>query len=193
MSFNKTYRVNLSPDFAIDLDMMDIGNGFCIYSFDMTGEAEWNSIAAAELKKKLASYDFDGIVTVQTKSCGLCQMLSSNMGFPRYLELRKSRKGFMLDPKGVSVESITTKGKQELWIGKEKYRHFQGKKLCFLDDVVSTGGTIDAVLALAKEINIEISVIACVLTEGGDREEYRGIPLVSLDNIPLPGKLLGAD
>ena len=45
--------------------------------------------------------------------------------------------------------------RDRLWIGKEKYSHFTGKKLCFLDDVVSTGGTIEAVLALAKEIGIE--------------------------------------
>lgn len=96
---------------------------------------------------------------------------------------------FMIEPKGVTVESITTHGQQELWIGKEKYSAFQGKRLCFLDDVVSTGGTIEAVLALAKEIGIEIAVIACALTEGERRSEYKGIPLVSLDHIPLPGKL----
>lgn len=73
---------------------------------------------------------------------------------------------------------------QELWIGKEKYAAFQGKKLCFLDDVVSTGGTIEAVLALAKEIGIEISVIACALTEGEERACYKGIPLVCLGSYP---------
>ena len=170
----------------MELPLLDIGDGFRIYSFDMTGEAEWNRVAARELLKKLEPYAFDGIVTVQTKSCGLAQAISAK--FPRYLELRKSRKSFMIDPKGVTVQSITTHGQQELWIGREKYRHFQGKKLCFLDDVVSTGGTIEAAFALAKEIGVEISVIACVLTEGQERTEYQGIPLVCLDHIPLPGK-----
>ena len=55
--------------------------------------------------------------------------------------------------------------------------------------LLSTGGTIEAVFALAKEIGVEISVIACVLTEGTPRTEYQGIPLVSLDHIPLPGKI----
>ena len=110
-------------------------------------------------------------MTVQTKSCGLAQAISAN--FPRYLELRKSRKSFMIDPKGVKVQSITTHGQQELWIGREKYGHFQGKKLCFLDDVVSTGGTIEAVFALAREIGVEIAVIACALTEGQERTEYK--------------------
>ena len=183
----ETHRVYLAPDYPVDLQLMDIGDGFHIYSFDMTGECEWNRVAARELLKKLEGYEFDGCVTVQTKSCGLTQAISAN--YPRYLELRKSRKAFMVDPKGIEVQSITTHGKQELWIGREKYEAFRGKKLCFLDDVVSTGGTIEAVLKLAKEIEIEIVCICCALTEGGTRTEYKGIPLVSLDNIPLPGKI----
>ena len=187
MEWPKTHRIHLSEDFSVDLALLDIGGGFSIYSFDMTGEAQWNRVAAAELKQKLAPYAFDGIVTVQTKSCGLAQALSTELGFDRYLELRKSRKPFMVEPKGIKVQSITTHGEQELWIGKEKFAAFQGKRLCFLDDVVSTGGTIDSVFALAKEVGVEISVVACALTEGERRTEYKGIPLVSLDHIPLPG------
>jgi len=44
-------------------------------------------------------------------------------------------------------------------------------------------------LELAKKIGIEIAVVACALTEGTRRTEYKGIPLVSLDHIPLPGKM----
>ena len=186
MKFADTYTVHLSENYPVELPKLDIGDGVCIYSFDMTGECEWNRVAAEELLKKLAPYEFDGFVTVQTKSCGISQAISAN--FPKYLEIRKSKKAFMVDPVGVSVQSITTHGKQELWIGKEKYQHFVGKKLCFLDDVVSTGGTIDAMLELAKKIDIEIVAIACVLTEGTRRTEYKGIPLVCLDHIPLPGK-----
>ena len=184
---NKTYTVHLSPDYTVELPMLDIGDGFCIYSFDMTGECEWNRVAAEELLKKLEPYEFDGFMTVQTKSCGLTQAISKD--YPKYLEVRKSKKGFMVDPVGVTVQSITTQAKQELWIGREKYQHFVGKKLCFLDDVVSTGGTIKSVLALAEKIGVEISVIACVLTEATRWTEYEGIPVVSLDHIPLPGKI----
>ena len=47
-----TYTVHLSPDFSVNLPLLDIGDGFCIYSFDMTGEAQWNRVAAAQLKEK---------------------------------------------------------------------------------------------------------------------------------------------
>ena len=188
-NWSDKYTVHLSPDFSVDLPLLDIGDGFYIYSFDMTGEARWNREAAAQLKEKLAPYDFDGFVTVQTKSCGLTQATCTECGFDEYLEFRKRRKSFMIDPVGVEVTSITTHGKQELWIGKEKYARFQGKKLCFMDDVVSTGGTIDAAMELCSKIGVEICVIACALLEGEHRDQYKGIPLVSLDWIPLPGKI----
>ncbi|MBP7401903.1 MAG: adenine phosphoribosyltransferase [Clostridia bacterium] len=185
--FPPVWKVRLGPDCEIDLPLMDIGGGFCIYSFDMTGEADWNRAAARQLTEKLAAFDFDSFVTVQTKSSGLTQAISG--AHASYLELRKSRKSFMKEPKHVVAKSITTEDPQQLWIGKEKYEKFQGKRLCFIDDVVSTGGTIDAVIAMAGKVGFELAVIACVLTEGEKRTEYKGIPLVSLDHIPLPGKI----
>ncbi len=182
-----SWTVYLGEDYPVKLPRMELGDGFYIYSFDMTGESQWNRHAAAALQQKLAPYDFDGFVTVQTKSSGLCQELAREM--PSYLELRKARKDFMKNPRHVSARSITTQGQQELWIGQEKYEQFKGKKLCFVDDVVSTGGTLEAVLLMAKEIGFEITVIACVLTEGEERTHYRDIPLISLGNIPLPGHI----
>ena len=43
----ETHRIFLAPDFSVDLPLLDIGDGFCIYSFDMTGESQWNRAAAA--------------------------------------------------------------------------------------------------------------------------------------------------
>ena len=57
----------------------------------------------------------------------------------------------MRDPKGITVKSITTaRASRSCGSAGRNMSAFQGKKLCFLDDVVSTGGTIDAVLELAE-------------------------------------------
>ena len=136
------------------------------------------------------SYDHRTDPTIMLKLYfpgSLTQAICTETGRDEYLELRKSRKSFMIDPVGVEVTSITTHGKQELWIGREKYARFRGKTLCFLDDVVSTGGTIDAAMELTAQLGIRIGVIACALLEGERRDSYKGIPLVSLDWIPLPG------
>ena len=80
----------------------------------------------------------------------------------------------MKDPKHVLVESIRPRASRNCGSA-GKIRTVPGQKLCFVDDVVSTGGTVDAAMTMAKEIRFEISVIACVLTEGG-RTHYRRIP-----------------
>ena len=48
-NWSDKYTVHLSPDFSVDLPLLDIGDGFYIYSFDMTGEARWNREAAAQI------------------------------------------------------------------------------------------------------------------------------------------------
>lgn len=189
-TWSPTHTIHLGPDCSPDIPLVDIGGGFRIYAFDLTGETRWNNVAAEQLAARLKPYDFDAIVTVQTKSCCLAQALSERLGMPRYLEIRKSRKPFMTEPVGVTVQSITTTHRQEMWVGKEKYLPFVGKRLCFLDDVVSTGGTIDAMLELAGKIGVRISVIACILTEKTPWTRYHDIPVVSLDHIPLPGTSL---
>jgi len=95
----EVWKVHLAPEYEISLPLMDLGGGFRIYSFDMTGEAEWNSVAAEALTKKLAGYDFYSFVTVQTKSSGLTQASAAAFKFRNYLELRKSHKGFMKEPR----------------------------------------------------------------------------------------------
>ena len=49
-----------------------------------------------------------------------------------------------------------------------------GKKVCFLDDVVSTGGTIDAVLELAPKIGVEVSDLAAAWEWPALKEFYAG-------------------
>lgn len=60
------WKVHLGADLEIELPLMDLGNDFYIYSFDMTGESQWNRHAAKALTEKLAGCSYDGFVTVQT-------------------------------------------------------------------------------------------------------------------------------
>ena len=46
MKYPDTYTIHLSKDYPVELDKLDIGDGFCIYSFDLCGECEWNRVAA---------------------------------------------------------------------------------------------------------------------------------------------------
>ena len=183
---SQTYRIKISDSLEADLPLITFDNGFKIYSFDMMGETKWNKAAALELKKRLKNYSFDIFVTAEAKAIALTQELSSLFDHDKYVILRKSKKLYMQDPIKLDVKSITTEKVQQFYIGREKMQFLAGKNVCLADDVVSTGGTVDAFMELSKQVGFTIKVIACVLTEGERWEDYKGIPLISLDHIPLP-------
>ncbi len=181
-----SYRVQLHKDLTLDLPLVTFPNGFQIYSFDMLGKGKWNYLTALSLKEKLAPYDFSILITAEAKAIGMVQALAQEYHHEEYVVFRKSKKPYMTDPISVEVTSITTDRQQEFWLGKESFSLLKGKTVCLADDVVSTGGTIDAFITLAKEVGFTIGVIACALTEGEERSHYKGIPLVCLDHFPLP-------
>lgn len=180
------YTVKLHQDLTIDLPLVTFPSGFQIYSFDMLGKGRWNELAAISLKEKLKDYDFSVFITAEAKAIGLVQELSHQFDHEEYVVFRKSKKPYMTDPISVDVKSITTDRQQKFWLGKESFSLLKGKTVCLADDVVSTGGTIDAFLTLAEKVGFTIGVIACALTEGELRSHYKGIPLVTLDHFPLP-------
>ena len=181
-----SYKVKLHEDLILDLPLVTFPNGFQIYSFDMLGKSKWNYLSALALNEKLASYDFSVFITAEAKAIVMVHVLAQGYRHEDYVVFRKSKKPYMTDPISVEVTSITTDRQQHFWLGKESFSLLKGKTVCLADDVVSTGGTIDAFITLSEEVGFTIGVIACALTEGEKRTHYKGIPLVTLDHFPLP-------
>ena len=154
------------------------------------GQTEWNKEAALELCRQLADagYEFDIILTAEAKAVALAQELSDCLGHPRYVVLRKSPKLYMRKPiVVVDVLSITTRAPQNFYLGNDQTALLEGKRVCVLDDVISTGGTMRAILRVARQVGFTVPVIATVLTEGEPLNgAFEGIPVVSLGHIPLP-------
>ncbi len=172
----------------VDLPLVSGDNGVRIYALDLMGKTVQNSAAAKSLcdRIKETGIDFDVLITAESKAIALTNELAKLVNNEDYIVLRKSPKLYMPDPVMVEVQSITTKNVQYLYLGRDKADALAGKKAVVVDDVVSTGGTMDAILDMANKVGFEVSLIATVLTEGEDRDQYRGIPLVKLDHIPLP-------
>jgi adenine phosphoribosyltransferase len=185
---NKTYQISINKDLQIDLPLVEFENGFKIYAFDLMGETYWNEEAAKSLAKKIKEqgYQFDFFITAEAKAIALAQELSRQFNHKRYVVLRKSKKLYMKNPVELEVKSITTEKVQHFYLGEEKYDFLKGKTVCIADDVVSTGGTINAFMTMAERIGFKVVAIACVLTEGKEQSNYKGIPIISLDHIPLP-------
>ena len=180
-----TWPVHLGA-LDLELPLVSSEDGFGIYAFDPMGRAAWNKDAAQALAQRLAGYDFDILLTAESKAIALTQELANALGQEDYVVLRKARKLYMLDPLVMDVQSITTAAPQQFFLGRDQQDLLRGKRICVVDDVLSTGGTLRAVYAMARQLGCTIAVNACVLTEENRRDAFEGIPVVSLDHIPLP-------
>ena len=52
----------------IDLPLVKNDDGFQIYAFDSMGRTAWNIAAAQALARRLAGYDFDILLTAESKA-----------------------------------------------------------------------------------------------------------------------------
>ena len=82
----------------------------------------------------------------------------------------------------VEDQSITTAGKQKLVIDRKELEKMNGKRVLVVDDVISTGGSLKALDALAEKTQCTIVGQAAVLAEG-DASERKDI--IFLEPLPL--------
>ena len=79
-------------------------------------------------------------------------------------------------------DTITTAGKQKLVIDRKELDKMNGKRVLVVDDVISTGGSLKALDALAEQTKCTIVGQAAVLAEG-DAAERKDI--IFLEPLPL--------
>ena len=100
----------------------------------------------------------------------------------RYIVARKSVKVYMQNPIWVEDESITTKGKQRLYLMDTDVEMLHGKNVLLLDDVISTGGSMKAMKALAEKAGAHVIGEAAILAEGNAAKRD---DIIFLEKLPL--------
>ncbi len=90
----------------------------------------------------------------------------------------------MKNPTIVSSNTIISK-EQNYVIDEYDLKLLKNKNILLVDDVASTGGTIDAVLKLLTKSGFNDLVIACVFTEGVKRISYNKYKLLSINHLPI--------
>ena len=158
----ETYTLHVAG-LTRELTICKVNDHMDIAAFIMLGDAELTVAAATELLKKCP--DFDILLTAEAKGIPLAHEMSRQSGKP-YVCARKGIKLYMKDPVVVEDKSITTEGKQKL----------------VMDDVISTGGSLKALDALAEQTQCTIVGQAAVLAEG-DAAERKDI--IYLEPLPL--------
>lgn len=150
-----------------------------IAAFIIFGDVEMTVAACSELLKRVK--DFDVIATPEAKSIPLAYELSRQSGKP-YVVARKGPKVYMRDPICVDVTSITTQHQQRLYLGVDEIAMMKGKKVLIIDDVISTGESLDAMRRLVTRAGAVISDSCAILAEG---DAAKRDDIVFLEPLPV--------
>lgn len=163
-----TYGIIIN-DHTYALPIVQIGNNTAIAVLDMLNRPELASDAATELVNRISGLNLgqiDYLITPECKAISLTYAMADIMRVGMVV-LRKSEKLYNRDAIKVEVKSITTDHLQELHLDKISYENLKGKRVLIVDDVVSTGGSINAVRSLIEQVpGCEIVAEACVCAEG---------------------------
>ncbi|MFU0799245.1 MAG: phosphoribosyltransferase family protein [Xylanivirga thermophila] len=162
------------------LPIIQISDNLAIASFVILGDTEIVCASAKELSKKLPPVDI--LVTAEAKGIPLVFEISRLLGMKQYIVARKSIKAYMDAPLVDEVESITTQKKQILCLDNNDAEAIKGKKVAIIDDVISTGESLEAVERLVKKAGGIISARAAILAEG---DAAKRNDIIFLEELPL--------
>ena len=164
-----------------DLRLFEIKPGLKIAIINILGDTELVTACASELAKKLAAREYDTLVTAESKSIPLAHALSVETGKP-YVVLRKDYKIYMGDAIQAETLSITTGKPQTLILDEKDIPLLKGKKAAIVDDVISTGSTLEGMRNILRKAGAEVALEAAIFTEG-DPEQWEDI--VALGHLPV--------
>ena len=163
-----------------NLPRVEIAPGVVIAILNILGDTELTEAVAQALVAKLPP-EADVLVTPEAKSIPLAYAMSVKSGLP-YAVLRKTRKPYMLNAISAEVLSITTGKPQTLWMDGRDIERIQSKKVIFVDDVISTGSTLEGGKKLIANAGGSVIGAAAILTEG-DNPKWSNV--ISLGNLPV--------
>ncbi len=164
-----------------ELPLFQIKPGLQIALLNILGDTELVHACARELAKQLKDRQYDVLVTAEAKSIPLAYALAIETNKP-YVVLRKTYKPYMGDALQAETLSITT-GQPQVLILDEKDRDLiHGKRVLIVDDVISTGSTLQGMRMVIEKAGARVIGEAAILTEG-ERSKWEQI--VSLGHLPL--------
>jgi len=180
MTQRETYTIKIG-NLTRHLPLFEVAPGVRIAILNILGDTELVQAAARELSTRLMGVGADVLVTAEAKSIPLIYELSAQMGLP-YIVLRKEYKPYMGDALRAETLSITTGKPQTLYLDEKDRDLIRGKRVILVDDVISTGSTLQAMRLLVEKAGGTCVAQAAILTEG---ERARWQDIVALGHLPV--------
>ncbi len=179
----KTYEIEVAG-VKRSLPLFNVSDTLQIAAFIIFGDVELTEKCAAELCKLAPQHDI--MLTAEAKSIPLIYEMARIMGENEYIIARKGPKIYMDNLLTVKVNSITTSKEQILCIGEKEQNLIKGKRVLLIDDVISTGESLEAMEKLVEASGGTIAGKMAVLAEGDaiDRSDItvlKPLPLFDAD------------
>ena len=132
-----------------DLKLFPVSDDLQIAAFILFSDVEITQHAAKKLLE--LAPPFDVIFTAEAKSIPLAYEMARQAGQNDYIIARKGVKVYMEDVVQASVRSITTQNDQTLNLGKAEADRLKGRRVLIIDDVISTGASLQAMEELVAD------------------------------------------
>ena len=161
---DKFFKVDIKG-YDAHLPLIALSDTLTIAFFNLHGDASLTEHCGKELAKLIG--DSEVLITAESKGLQLTHVVARESNLPDYAVARKSKKLYMTD--GISVQygsSITTGKPQEFFLSAKDVDLIKGKKVCIVDDVLSTGTSLLGLESLVEKAGGIINKKIFVLAEG---------------------------
>jgi adenine/guanine phosphoribosyltransferase-like PRPP-binding protein len=146
----------LPPDFKTAIAYLCITEN----SFDLE---ERLSTGMANLAQPLRP---EIVVGMPTLGMVLAASVAKKLGHPHYVPLSYSRKFWFEDELSIPVNSITTPVQPKtVYIDPRLVERLEGRRVLLVEDVISTGGTVSAELALMEKLGAHVVGVVTAIRE----------------------------
>lgn len=141
---------------------------------------------ADKVAEGLAPFRPEVIVSVPTLGMPLAEAVARRLGHDRLVALGYSRKFWYDEALSVEMSSITTPGGgKRLYIDPRMLPLLAGRRVAVVDDVLSSGRSMAAVLRLLAQIDVAPAAIGAAMLQGMAWREVTEIPVIGAFSTPI--------
>ena len=165
------------------LPLVHIGKHTKLANFTLLGDIELVDALAEAFVEKFRAYSFDYLVAVDVKVVPLAHGIAKRLGHSRLVVLRRRVKPYMVEAIVVRPPPDFPKHVQQLVVNGADASLLKGKRAIVMDDVVSTGKTIELSHMLMDRVGAAVVATAAVLRQG---EQFMQLPnFIYVGELPI--------
>ncbi|MBS1062461.1 phosphoribosyltransferase [Gluconobacter wancherniae] len=185
--YTDRYRVRVGAR-SLDLPLRALPDGKHAVSSLLVNHASFGVLDAIVEDMSRIALEFapEVIVGVPTLGLTLAPGVARACGHARYVPLSTSRKFWYRDDVSVPLTSITSPGNaKSLYLDPNLLPLLQEKRVLLVDDVVSTGTSLAATIALLGMMKIEPVGVVCAMTQTNRWRARVSVPVSGSFSSPL--------